>query len=342
MPSPLVSVIIPIYNVESYLAQCLDSVLAQSYENLEILLINDGSTDSSGAIAKAYADKDPRIHLFTQANAGQSAARNLGLEHAQGEYVSFIDSDDYIDRDFIKELVEIASPDTLAYNFNVVFEQNTESVRHNKDRVVIGKFAIDQHIISALDFFVCNGLFTMKLIRDNKLKFMEGKICEDADFLFCYLVLVDYIHCIDSGAYHYRQRTGSTTWKLADDRVVSLDRIEAFEHIVLWSKKHKAVGRGLPFQVLYSLHPSHNNANQFITKAKQVLQELQIPQELLEQDKKMQQFMQAKDSKDFFLKRYLDSARGFKRYFRLRIKPKDREALFVCFGRVILYYRKEQ
>lgn len=118
----LVSIIIPIYNVESYLAQCLDSILGQSYKNIEVICIDDGSTDSSGAIAQQYANKDPRVRIITQANAGQSAARNRGLEQASGEYVAFIDSDDYIDREFIKELVEHSSSTTLAYNFNVIFE----------------------------------------------------------------------------------------------------------------------------------------------------------------------------------------------------------------------------
>lgn len=342
MPSPLVSVIIPIYNVAPYLKQCLDSVLGQSYENLEILLINDGSTDSSGEIAQSYAHMDSRVRYFAQENGGQSSARNLGLEHAQGEYVSFIDADDYIDRDFIKELVEIAAPDTLAYNSNIVYEYKHRSKRYNRGRVMLGKFAINQQVISSLDFSASNELFYMKLIRDSGLRFLHGKVCEDANFLFCYLALVEHIHCIDSSAYHYRKYEGSTTWHHDRQRIVPLDRIDAFAHAALWAKKHGVLHRGLPLQILYELLHNHSNANEFMTKAKQTLQELQIPQELLAQDTKMQQFMQAKDSRDFFLRRYLDSARGFKRYFRLRIKPKDGEILFVCFRRVILYYRKEQ
>lgn len=99
---PLVSVIIPVYNVEKYLARCLDSVVAQTYQNLEIILVNDGSTDASGEICRQYGQSDSRIRLFTQENQGLSAARNTGLDHMNGEYIVFVDSDDYISVHFVR------------------------------------------------------------------------------------------------------------------------------------------------------------------------------------------------------------------------------------------------
>lgn len=103
--SPKVSVVVPIYNTSKYLPKCLDSIINQSYQNLEIILIDDGSTDNSGKIADDYAKKDKRIKVFHQKNAGQSAARNLGLEKATGDYVGFIDSDDRVDKSFILKLL---------------------------------------------------------------------------------------------------------------------------------------------------------------------------------------------------------------------------------------------
>ena len=103
--SPKVSVVVPIYNTSKYLPKCLDSIIDQSYQNLEIILIDDGSTDDSGKIADDYAKKDKRIKVFHQKNAGQSAARNLGLEKATGDYVGFIDSDDRVDKSFILKLL---------------------------------------------------------------------------------------------------------------------------------------------------------------------------------------------------------------------------------------------
>lgn len=338
--SPLVSVIIPIYNVESYLAQCLDSILGQSYKNIEVICIDDDSTDSSGAIAKAYADKDPRLCIITQDNAGQSAARNRGLEQASGEYVAFIDSDDYIDREFIKELVEHSSSTTLAYNFNVIFEYPHAQSRFNLTRAFTGESPINQALISRLDFFVCNGLFSMEIIRAYSLRFLEDKICEDADFLFRYLAFMDRVSCLDSSAYHYRQRPYSTTWQLAQNAVVSMDRIYAFNNIVQWYKTHGIPLQALPFQILTDLHPTHHNADTFMAQAHQVVQDLQIPRSLIAQDTIMQAFMRAKNAKDFLLLRSMLARSGLKRFFRLRIN-RD-ECICVAFGYVLINYKKEK
>ena len=103
---PLVSIIVPIYNTAKYLPKCLDSILNQTYQNLEIILVDDGSTDDSGTIAKNYAKKDSRIKVIHQENAGQSSARNLGLKKSTGEYISFIDSDDTIAKTFVEKLLQ--------------------------------------------------------------------------------------------------------------------------------------------------------------------------------------------------------------------------------------------
>ncbi len=104
----MISVIVPVYNVEPYLAGCLDSILSQTYRDLEILLIDDGSTDRGGTICDEYAAKDPRIRVFHTENRGLSAARNRGLDEAKGEYVGFVDSDDRIDPDMFEYLLEAA------------------------------------------------------------------------------------------------------------------------------------------------------------------------------------------------------------------------------------------
>ena len=109
--SPLISVIIPVYNVEKYLRECLDSVLAQTYKNLEIILIDDGSSDNSGQICDEYAAKDSRIKVIHQVNQGVSAARNAGLKAARGQYIGFVDSDDYIKPDMYEYLYQLISKD---------------------------------------------------------------------------------------------------------------------------------------------------------------------------------------------------------------------------------------
>ena len=104
---PLVSVIVPIYNVAPYLRECLDSVVNQTYENLQIILVNDGSTDESGSIAREYLS-DVRVELIYTRNGGLSKARNLGMSEARGSYIYFIDSDDYIELNYIEEMVRVA------------------------------------------------------------------------------------------------------------------------------------------------------------------------------------------------------------------------------------------
>ena len=106
MRTPLISVIIPVYNVEKYLRRCLDSVIAQTYQNLEIICVDDGSIDDSGKICDQYAVRDARIKVIHQENQGLSAARNRGLDAAEGEYIAFVDSDDYILEDMYKKMLD--------------------------------------------------------------------------------------------------------------------------------------------------------------------------------------------------------------------------------------------
>lgn len=105
MRKPLISIIVPVYNVERYLNKCLDSIIHQTYNNLEIVLVDDGSTDWSGLICDAYATKDNRVTVIHKENNGLSAARNIGLEYSHGELIGFVDSDDYVDRQMYEILL---------------------------------------------------------------------------------------------------------------------------------------------------------------------------------------------------------------------------------------------
>ena len=121
-----ISVIVPVYNVEKYLEECLLSIINQSYKNLEIICVNDGSTDNCAKILEEFAIKDPRIVVLTQKNQGLSAARNIGIRASTGAYISFIDSDDYISEDFYLELYSILkdhNADIAWANINYVNEK---------------------------------------------------------------------------------------------------------------------------------------------------------------------------------------------------------------------------
>ena len=121
----MISVIIPVYNNEKYIARCLDSVLAQTYSDWEAVVVNDGSTDNSGAIIRSYAEKDARIRYLEQANQGVSAARNFGIDQAQGGYILFLDSDDWLDNNVLEKLFSVMVADDLdcvSYMFRHIYE----------------------------------------------------------------------------------------------------------------------------------------------------------------------------------------------------------------------------
>ena len=123
MNNPEVSIIVPVYNVEKYLPRCIDSILAQTSTNFELILIDDGSTDKSGMICDEYAKKDNRIKVFHKENGGVSSARNIGLDNASGEWLAFIDPDDAVDKEYLS-LPELCKADVIEKSFIVYDEQN--------------------------------------------------------------------------------------------------------------------------------------------------------------------------------------------------------------------------
>lgn len=193
--SPKISVIIPIFNTAKYLPACLDSVINQTYQNLEVILIDDGSTDNSGQIADDYAKKDSRIQVLHQKNSGQSAARNAGIKKSTGDYISFIDSDDEIDQTFIKSLLDGFTKDTslsvcgmhykrLASNSaNDVYINPLRSRKQteSKKSYLLYLLAVDGRMYSAV-----NKLYDATIVKtltfDTSLNFAE-----DTKFVYDYL-----------------------------------------------------------------------------------------------------------------------------------------------------------
>ena len=127
---PKISIIVPVYNAEQWLERCIDSIVAQTYTDWELLLIDDGSTDASGDICDRYAASDPRIQAFHKPNGGVSSARNLGLDHAKGEWITFVDSDDYIEARFLESFSECFDADLIIGNAKII--ENNEGTYYNK------------------------------------------------------------------------------------------------------------------------------------------------------------------------------------------------------------------
>ena len=207
----LVSVIIPVYNVERCLKKCLDSVINQTYSNLEIIMIDDGSNDNSGTICDDYARLDKRIKVIHNKNAGVSNARNTGIEICKGEFVAFIDSDDYVDNSYIQCLVEPQkkkSYDLVLCNYLDYYVDNARIDNHllTDDELckLSGDFHKDYNVFKQLMWYPVLKLYKMEIINDNNLRFPEDLTDgEDQYFNFLYYENVNEYCYINQALYTY-------------------------------------------------------------------------------------------------------------------------------------------
>lgn len=218
----LVSVIIPVYNVSNYLERCLQSVISQSHKYLEIILVNDGSTDNSGSICDDYADIDSRITVIHQANQGVSAARNTALGMASGEFVIFLDSDDYLCHDSIRNrLKAMHDPDDLVMGrFRQIDESGDCIAESRKEQhPVISRIAFLQELFNeeadGYQGFLADKLFRTDIIRDHAIAFeCDIKINEDRLFVFEYTLHCKQVNYISEILYFYCMRSESATAKI--------------------------------------------------------------------------------------------------------------------------------
>jgi glycosyltransferase involved in cell wall biosynthesis len=216
------TIIIPVYNVESNLSECLDSLLAQTYTDYELILVNDGSTDASLQICKHYAAKDRRIKVIDQSNKGPAAARNTGLESAKGDYVGFVDADDFVENRMYQDMVTIAEQlkaDVVMCNFKVYSSKNNYELIKNDlpygelmNSSQIKKYLLQPYygghkgIIPSL----CNKLYRRSFLNTHNLKIDETRVrAEDYWFNFYALGLAKSVYAIDKSYYHYYNNKGS-------------------------------------------------------------------------------------------------------------------------------------
>ncbi|MCR5720255.1 MAG: glycosyltransferase [Lachnospiraceae bacterium] len=235
----LVSVVIPVYNVQKYLECCIDSILNQTYKEVEIILVDDGSKDESGAICDRYGEKYENVRVYHRENAGVSASRNFGTEISKGKYIAFVDSDDYVEPGYIEKLLNaIVSNNTeiALCNYNKVNDDN--EVIHEldvvKDEVLdakeILKKCAEEHGFS---YIVCWArLYSVELAK--KVPFRTGKVCEDEFMAFDLFKNSKRIACISDRLYDYRKNSSSITSRntsisLADCLEATYERFKAVE-----------------------------------------------------------------------------------------------------------------
>ena len=254
-----ITVIVPVYNVENYLRKCLDSIITQTYKNIEIIVVNDGSTDASGQICQEYAQKDNRIIYIEKENGGLSDARNVGLDKMTGSYVTFIDSDDWIEQDYIetlyKKIVEyqadIAVGNYYSYNedeetyyFHIYGDSYYEKIYDNIS--IFENLYESQEMKSFALISAWGKLYKAKLF--DYLRFEKGKLGEDGYFNQKMYLSVNKVVYLNKGLYAYRQRSGSITKTWTEKWMHALvdamsERITLLANMGYPLEKHLAVYR---------------------------------------------------------------------------------------------------
>lgn len=232
-----ISVIVPVYNVENYISKCLDSILAQTHSDLEIICVNDGSTDGSGRVLDEYALCDSRVKVYHKENGGVSSARNLALLNATGEYIGFVDSDDYISSDMYSSLlsaIEEKNADIAECSIAYVSEEGdvkngvTRSYSFDNQRDLLKAF-----FLKDIGIINCTKLFRADICTD--LKFDETyAIGEDSLFLYQCLKNAKKIVGIDKVGYYYLQRGDSVMHNVIDEK-----RLKLFEIVDSWLEENK-------------------------------------------------------------------------------------------------------
>lgn len=195
-----ISVIVPIYNAAPYLARCIESLIHQTHRALQIILVNDGSTDNSLAVAEQYAAQDSRIEVYSlPTNQGQSVARNLGLQHANGEYISFVDADDYIDNDFYTYMLQnISNLDCVQIGYRRVTKEG---------KILIEK--LPKHFYQFTS--PCMRLYRREVFSKHDLRFPQGMIYEDVIFSLDFWATNPTYKMLPYTGYNYFANINSTT-----------------------------------------------------------------------------------------------------------------------------------
>lgn len=232
----MVSIIIPVYNVEKYINRCIDSVINQTYKNIEIILVDDGSTDNSGKICDSYEKKDERIKVIHKENGGLSSSRNVGIDLSRGDIITFLDSDDYLSSEYIEKSVELYNrhnADIVVLKMIYVAENINEEIKNNTIPKIM-EFNSEEAIEISLyqTYFSCcapGKIYNKKIFKD--IRFPLDKLSED--LAVCHELLgcaKKIVYCNEVG-YYYRQRSMSIMHTFNIKRLDALkwcDNIEEF------------------------------------------------------------------------------------------------------------------
>lgn len=302
MSQPLVSVIIPIYKVEEFLPDCLESVIHQTYSDLEIICVNDGSPDRCEDILKDYAMLDRRIKVINKVNGGLSSARNAALPVAQGEYVFFLDSDDWLSLDCIENLVKdmLRSKADIACVHDILSYYQPKRI--DRQRMLSGHesgtFEITNEILKQLWVVAWGKLYRRQTLLDLGMKFPEGYIYEDEYFHHVLLPHLKKIVISDGGAYYYRQRDNSimSSRKLRSGK----DNLVIFQRIFDYYKEQHWMGKfDLPGRILVTGFTNNENPSAYYEQVKALLHKLGVSYDNMARNELLKGLMESADYKSY-------------------------------------------
>lgn len=206
------SIVVPVYNVRNYLRECIESILSQDYNNYEIILVDDGSTDGSERICDEYSGRYANIKTVHQKNGGVSKARNTGINNCRGRYILFLDSDDFLCENCLKksmQIIKAESPDFLMTQIKVCGEENTSEIKNN---IIVNSESVIETFNNVVDVYLWNAsIYFADTIKSNNIYFEEGLTgVEDFDFFFKVLFAANKIYVTDICMFTYRvEREGS-------------------------------------------------------------------------------------------------------------------------------------
>lgn len=272
MTSPKISVIVPVYKAEKYISQCIDSILQQSFTDFELLLIDDGSPDNSGKICDNYAIKDSRIRVFHQENKGVSIARNLGLENANGEWITFVDSDDYILPGSLKTLYGYS----LKENTEIIIANSYTDINNKLIKKTFFNYSINESLkLKVVHNALWGYLIRNSIIKKTKARFIEGlAYSEDCIFIHDIFYESRQILYIKDYIYVYRTNINSACQSLNYERTAKnqfeasiilmqhankyKNNIFIYNSFLSWSKKFNTMGIYALIKGKYSLKNIYN------------------------------------------------------------------------------------
>ncbi len=343
--NPLVSVIVPVYNVEKFLPDCLKSVIGQTYENLEIICVNDGSPDKCGDILQKFANKDKRIVILNKENGGLSSARNAGMKVAKGDFVFFLDSDDWIDKKCIESLVTTqlrTNADVVCVHDIIIYY----SPKHTLNERIIsghteGVFQITNEILNKMWVVAWGKLFKRQQILDLDISFPEGCLYEDEYFHYVLLANLRKIAVSDEGSVFYRQRENSimSQQKLRSGK----DNLLIFQKIFEYYKEKGFLGQiDLPVRILSSGFGQNANPKLYYQQVKDLLCHLGVTKEMVSHHELVGKLLNSDDFAGYCrYETYYHVKQGLKKWRKNIIRFKlGKKTHIALFGLTLLHLAK--